>query len=260
MNQPIYTVIKDNCNVARSLTWLAKGAKWLPAGGTVVLDYDPWSCASAAQRVSIEAAASRGAITMTINALGPDGKYGEIQYCPGAAVTEPFVAATVQPALAAPAPVFRASAAPRVDTATHTVVAGENKVASKFGIKSTVVEAPAAGSRNGYGFSTSDDVAPVNAAAGLDKKAVVAAEKEAEPPAQVQPPQVPPPADVAQAAAAPEDDDDKARYNALVADKKWAEAYRLLKARFGEDRITFSQRSLQYSGDWDALVAKYGLE
>lgn len=261
-NQPIYVTIQDNCNVARSLTWLARGSKWLPAGGKVVLDYDPWSCASAAQRVSIAAAAGNGSVAMSISVLGSDGKYATVPYCPGGNVVEPLVVDVGQPEPAAPS-TYRPSMRPAVDTSTHTVVAGENKVAARLGLKATVVRPPEAGERNAYGFSVTENAAPAHADAGLDKKAVAAeqaAERAAEQSAEEAAEQATEEAaEDASDAAADDVAADREKYNALIADKKWADAYRLLKARFGEERITFSQRSLQYAGDWDALVAKHGL-
>lgn len=265
-NQPIYVTIQDNCNVARSLTWLARGSKWLPAGGKVVLDYDPWSCASAAQRVSIAAAAGNGSVAMSISVLGSDGKYATVPYCPGGDVVEPLVIDVGQPAPAAQS-TYRPSMRPAVDTSTHTVVAGENKVAARLGLKATVVRPPEAGERNAYGFSVAKSAAPAHADAGLDKKAVAseqaaerAAEQAAEEAAEEAAEQATEEAaEDASDAAADDVAADREKYNALIADKKWADAYRLLKSRFGEERITFSQRSLQYAGDWDALVAKHGL-
>lgn len=242
-NQPIYVTIKDNCNVARSLTWLAKGAKWLAPGGSVVLDYDPWSCASDTQRVRIASAVSSGSVAMTINVLNDVGEYVSVPYCPGKAPKTAFIAPTqpVQPAKPASAPKVRpVQVFEQTDTGSHTVVAGVNKVAAKYGIKSTVVTSPA-GTPNSYGFSTTDDAAPAEAASGFDKKAAAAAEQE-------------------EKQSEPLEQSDEGKFNELLAEKKWSEAYKLLKAHFGEDKVTFSQRSLQYIGSWEALVSKYGLD
>jgi hypothetical protein len=246
-DQPIYVTIKDERNLARGLSWLAKGAKWLAAGGTVTVDYDPWSCANRNQQACIAGAINNGSITMTINVLNDVGEYVSVPYRPGKAPKTAFIA-PAQPVQAAktafvpqakPAQVFE-----QTDTGSHTVVAGVNKVAAKYGIKSTVVTPPA-GTADSYGFSTTDDVAPAEAASGFDKKAAIAAEQEDEQPEVVEP-------------AEAQSDADK--FNALLAEKKWSEAYRLVKAHFGDDKITFSQRSLQYIGSWEALVSKYGLD
>ena len=48
-------------------------------------------------------------------------------------------------------------------------------------------------------------------------------------------------------------------FNAHVAAKEWTAALSCLKERFG-DKVTFGARALQNGRDYDAVVARYGLE
>ena len=48
-------------------------------------------------------------------------------------------------------------------------------------------------------------------------------------------------------------------FNAHVAAKEWTAALNCLKERFG-DKVTFGARALQNGRDYDAVVARYGLE
>lgn len=48
-------------------------------------------------------------------------------------------------------------------------------------------------------------------------------------------------------------------FNAHIAAKEWTAALACLKERFG-DRVTFGARALQNGRDYDAVVARYGLE
>lgn len=252
-NQPIYVTIKDNCNVARSLTWLAKGAKWLAAGGAVNLDYDPWSCANETQRARIASAVGTGSVTMTINVLNDVGEYVSVPYCPGKTPKTAFVVDTEpRPAAKPETRTYASPAIKQTDTGSHTVVAGVNKFASKYKINAVDVTPPG-GTPNAYGFAKVGDAAPEGADAGLRKAADVQDKQNEHAPAPV-------PESVQEPAAQPADQSDAEQFNALIADKKWTDAYKLLKAHFGEDKITFSQRSLQYVTSWEALITKYGLD
>lgn len=50
----------------------------------------------------------------------------------------------------------------------------------------------------------------------------------------------------------------KAKFDAHVAKKEWADALRALKSIYG-DKVTFGPRSVMTSKSWDALVVKYNL-
>jgi len=262
-DQPIYVTIKDEKNLARGLSWLAKGAKWLAAGGTVTVDYDPWSCADRNQQACMANAINNGSISMTINVLNDVGEYVSVPYCPGKSANKAFIQKQTAPAAAVgvaapkaqPAQIFR-----QADNGTHTVVAGVNKFASKYKLNAVDVTPPG-GTPNAYGFAKVGDAAPEGADTGL-RKAADAQDKPAEPasapvPDPVHEPAPAPAPKTAEQSAAQCDAD---KFNALLAEKKWSEAYKLLKAHFGEDKVTFSQRSLQYIGSWEALVSKYGLD
>lgn len=262
-DQPIYVTIKDERNLARGLYWLARGSKWLAAGGTVTVDYDPWSCANRNQQACIAEAINNGAISMTINVLNDAGEYVSVPYCPGKSANKAFIQKQTAPATAVsvaapkaqPAQIFR-----QTDNGTHTVVAGVNKFASKYNINAVDVTPPG-GTPNAYGFAKVGDAAPEGANTGLRKAADTQNKQDEPAPAPVpKSVQEPDPAPTPEPTAQPAAQSDAEQFNALIADKRWTDAYKLLKAHFGEDKITFSQRSLQYVASWEALIAKYGLD
>lgn len=171
MNKSLYVTIKNNKTTPRRIEWLARGAKWIDANGTLDIDYEPWSCADSRQRVCMAAALASKHVTLVLHVCNAAGEMLDVPYDP--------------------------SAVP---------------------VSSVIKEEPA--------------------------------EEPKEEPAEA------PVEDNAQSEA-PADIRDE--FNKLTEDKQWAEALKLLKSKFGADKVQISIRAIMAVKDYDAVVEKYEL-
>lgn len=70
----VSTIIKNTAHAGRTLTWTSKGAVWLDAGQSTVVDYDVWSNANRRQQECIIAECQRGSIELTLVVIDAFGK------------------------------------------------------------------------------------------------------------------------------------------------------------------------------------------
>ena len=235
MSNPISVTIKNKINQGRVLNWLGQGQKWIDGNGTIEIDYEPWSCADRRQQLEMVAALTSDAIELTLHVTDSTGKVIDIAYDPAVCVGRRAPAPAVQkPA----APITRVEETAKVvarDQKSHIIVTGKpNEDALNMGFTAKDVIPPTAEEhKDGVGFTASTPggdgvVTPVSDANFVKK------------------------ADNAEATIAEE-------FDLLMSDKKYSDAMQLLKDTFGEDKITFSLRTMKQYKTYAAIVEHFKL-
>ena len=234
MSNPISVTIKNKINQGRVLNWLGQGQKWIDGNGTIEIDYEPWSCADRRQQLELVAALTSNAVELTLHVMNSAGKVIDIDYDPAVCIGR-----------RAPVEVKKAEAPAKVveetakvvtrDQKSHIIVTGKpNEDALNMGFTAKEVTPPTAEEHNdGVGFTPTTPgadgvVTPVSDAN------FVKTESEAE------------------STIADE-------FDMLMSAKKYAEAFQLLKDTFGEDKITFSQRTMKTYKTYAAIVEHFKL-
>ena len=237
MNTPISVTIKNLRPRPQTIHWTAKDPVYLPAGGSVDIPYEPWSCADQAQAQDILAATHNKSVAFVLHVAGPDGTVTDLDYDPSVILKAPRKAA-------APAPVAEEK---KDDTEikpekrdAHVKIAGENETAKGLGFKAEAVKAPETAvkkdAKKTDGFETTKpEASGVVTTDVLEKKA-----------------------DEKPAAEAAEDPV-KAEFAKFIDEKRWDDALQLLIGQFGAEKVTFTTRVIMAMKDYDAIVAKYKL-
>lgn len=246
MSNPVYTTIKNNTPVGRTIRW-SKTPVWLPPSGTVDVPNEPWSIADRSQRTVMLASLRNGTVSLVLHLMQTDGSVVDVPYDPSAGVAAP--AATPEHITAPQPPEALTPKVVKQDESDHIVrVGSENVAAAGLGLKTEEVKPPASDHNIPKGDETfaSQTVAADKAVVVKDELKKAAAAKE-------------------EAAAAPadegkEEDPVRDEFNQMVADKRWEDALKLLVTTYGEDKVTFSVRSIMAIKDYDAVVVKYKLK
>lgn len=276
MNQsPIYTVIKNNSNVDRTIRWTGEGPVWIGAGATVELPYEAWSKADRNKRVSLIADIQSGATSISLKVMQADGTYLSVPYAVSAIMGNSVkTAANVS--------VKSAVADDAEDDAKHNikVKSGDAAAAAEhYGATKTVEDQEKGAHAEGAGlngFQVDSDTQVKSTKQALEEAAKQEAEQEVESEEADQEAAEQGDAgndvgedtgDDADKESGSDDGEDaklpeaaaKELFTKYVAEKQWDSARNVMIDWAGADKITFSVKTIQSMKDWDAIVTKYNL-
>lgn len=276
MNQsPIYTVIKNNSNVDRTIRWTGEGPVWIGAGATVELPYEAWSKADRNKRVSLIADIQSGATSISLKVMQADGTYLSVPYAVSAIMGNSVkTAANVS--------VKSAVADDAEDDAKHNIKVKSGDAAAAaahYGATKTVEDQEKGAHAEGAGlngFQVDSDTQVKSTKQALEEAAKQEAEQkgESEEAGQEAAEQGDAGNDVgedtgddADKESGSEDGEDaelpeaaaKELFTKYVAEKQWDSARNVMIDWAGADKVTFSVKTIQSMKDWDAIVAKYNL-
>lgn len=272
---PIYTVIKNNSNVDRTIRWTGEGPVWIGAGATVELPYEAWSKADRNKRVSLIADIQSGATSISLKVMQADGTYLSVPYAVSAIMGNAVKTAanvSVKPAVADDAE----------DDAKHNIKVKSGDAAAAaahYGATKAVEDQEKGAHAEGAGlngFQVDSDTQVKGTKQALEEAAKQEAEQKAESEEADQET-----ADQGEAGndagEDKEDDADKESgsddgeddelpeaaakelFTKYVAEKQWDSARNVMIDWAGADKVTFSVKTIQSMKDWDAIVAKYNL-
>jgi|GEM_PF-5381290 len=260
----LFTEITNLKASARTVHWAAKGALWLGANAVVEVPYDVWTQASPAQRKSIVAETKSGLITLTINALQADGTYRSVDLVPHGEVAAGAQKAPTKDSK----PKDKAPTEPTTPEEMRTIVAAHGRAqqaAKHMGIASAPVK------------PTDGDFDPSEALGkeGFHKTAVLPTVEPVEEPV-VEPVEEPVVEPVEEPVVEPKKKPKKTPkktpkeepvkelsieevFAKHVEARQWDEALQLLIDTYGEDKVTFTTRTIMSMKDFDAIAQKYEL-
>lgn len=239
MNQ-IKVTITNLTNKELTLRWLAKGVKCLPAGSSIVVDYEPWSCLDAGRRSDMENYLKTNSIALQLHVMSVQGVQYDIDYNPFIKGADIVCQEQTKKTTAVLADNSNNGRKLEVDEKSHIVVTGSNN-ADDLGFKKSVVQPKGLDSRvePRLGFVEDKDLRAKGVVINNDNAQYLLnkeAKKEEEPKA--------------------EERDYKAEFTELVNQKKWNEALELLIEQFGKERVTFSARTIMTIKDYDEIVSR----
>lgn len=279
MNQsPIYTVIKNNSNVDRTIRWTGDGPVWIGAGATVELPYEAWSKADRNKKVSMIADIQSGATSISLKVMQADGTYLSVPYA---------VSAIMGNSVKTVANVSVKSTASDTaeDDAKHNikVKSGDAAAAAEHYGATKAVEGSEKGAHaegaSLNGFQVDSDTQVKGTKQALEEAAKQEAEQKVESEEVDQEAAEQDSAgdagsdageytgDDADKEYGSEDGEDaelpeaaaKELFTKYVAEKQWDSARNVMIDWAGADKVTFSVKTIQSMKDWDAIVAKYNL-
>lgn len=264
---PIYTVIKNNSNVDRTIRWTGEGPVWIGAGATVELPYEAWSKADRNKRVSLIADIQSGATSISLKVMQADGTYLSVPYAVSAIMGNAVkTAANVS--------VKSAVADDAEDDAKHNIKVKSGDAAAAaahYGATKAVEDQEKGAHAEGAGFNgfqVDSDTQVKGTKQALEEAVKQEAEQKAESEEAEQ--------DSAGDAGNDAGDDKepgsdagendglteaaaKELFTKYVAEKQWDSARNVMIDWAGADKITFSVKTIQSMKDWDAIVTKYNL-
>lgn len=284
---PIYTVIKNNSNVDRTIRWTGEGPVWIGAGATVELPYEAWSNADRNKRVSMIADIQSGATSISLKVMQADGTYLSVPYAVSAIMGNSVK--TV-----ANASVKSIAADTAEDDAKHNikVKSGDAAAAAEhYGATKAVEDSEKGAHAEGAslnGFQVDSDTQVKGTKQALEEadkqeaeQKVESEEADQEAAEQETSEQTDTEAgdDVADKDKEEDADADsesgsdsksdgdaelpeaaaKELFTEYVAEKQWDSARNVMITWAGADKVTFSVKTIQSMKDWDAIVAKYNL-
>lgn len=240
MASPISVTITNRTDSTRELEWLPKGYKRVSGRSTTTVDYEPWSCASDAQRALLVSEIKEGKVELELHIRTIEGRVLDIRYDPAADAQETRAVRAVAPGSSTG------------DQDMHIVIAGtSNMDAIKMGVRVSRVDPPRSnpcGNPSLPGFRMAVPGAQ-GRAVGEEPKPAIAMEKEAAAPATPKEEPAKEPDPLASG---------KAEFDALVSRRRWKDAFACLRNLFG-DKVTFNYRTVISMKDFDAIVRKYSL-
>lgn len=272
-NSPIETVIRNLCDVDKTIQWTGGGSIWIGKKSSVTVPYDVWTAADRKQRESLMAACQQKSVCLTLRVLQADGKVIEVDYDPSI-IMKPRMVVAPQPLKS-----NQFIQGMQDDDKMHTINATSGAgaaAATHYGATKTQedegVGAHAEGANlNGFHKDTDTDVTGTkqkleddaannnededqeNPDAVLPDDAAGADDANADDTEQKQEEQDP------EAGMAVSIDSIRQKFNELVAEKQWESALELLVEFFGKDKVTFTTRTLMSLKDFDAVATKYNL-
>lgn len=246
---PIETVIRNLCDVDKTIQWTGGGAIWIGKKASVTVPYDIWTAADRKQRESLMAACQQKAVCLTLRVMQADGNIIEIDYDPSV-LMKPRAVVTPQPVKTAQ---FVQSM--QQDDKMHTVNATSDtgaSAAAHYGATKTAedegVGAHAEGANmSGFQKDTDTDITGTKQALEqqeADEQGNTDSQKEGTDDQQTN--------DVSISVI-------REKFNTLTANKQWEAALKLLLDVFGADKVTFTTRTLMSMKDFDAVAEKYNL-
>lgn len=268
-NSPIETVIRNLCDVDKTIQWTGGGSIWIGKKSSVTVPYDVWTAADRKQRESLMAACQQKSVCLTLRVLQADGKVIEVDYDPSI-IMKPRMVVTPQ--------------APKSnqfiqgmqdDDKMHTINATSGAgaaAATHYGATKTQedegVGAHAEGANlNGFQKDTDTDVTGTKQKLE-DDAANNKEDDDQENPDAALPDDAGANADDTEQKQEEQDpeagmavsiDSIRHKFNELVAEKQWESALELLVEFFGKDKVTFTTRTLMSLKDFDAVATKYNL-
>lgn len=275
-NSPIETVIRNLCDVDKTIQWTGGGSIWIGKKSSVTVPYDVWTAADRKQRESLMAACQQKSVCLTLRVLQANGKVVEIDYDPSI---------IMKPRMVVAPQVYKSNQfvqSMQEDDKMHTINATSGAgaaAATHYGATKTQedegVGAHAEGANlNGFQKDTDTDVEGTkqkleNAAANVneddgqenpdavrtDAAGAGAADAGTEQKQEEQAPEEQAPEE----GMAVSIDSIRQKFNELVAEKQWESALELLVEFFGKDKVTFTTRTLMSLKDFDAIATKYNL-
>lgn len=265
-NSPIETVIRNLCDVDKTIQWTGGGSIWIGKKSSVTVPYDVWTAADRKQRESLMAACQQKSVCLTLRVLQANGKVIEIDYDPSI---------IMKPRMVVAPQVYKSNQfvqGMQEDDKMHTINATSGAgaaAATHYGATKTQedegVGAHAEGANlNGFQKDTDTDVvgtkqklendaANNNEDDGQENPDAVRPDKDADGTEQKQEEQSP------EEGMAVSIDSIRQKFNELIAEKQWESALELLVEFFGKDKVTFTTRTLMSLKDFDAIATKYNL-
>lgn len=261
----IYTEIKNNAPIERTLRWTGEGPVCVEAGSTISVPYEVWSVADRQQREAILAETQSGDTELTICIKTCATEYTRIKFNPSIILDPlPAVRVEAQPAVSQVSQSIVAEM--QEDDKRHTIKAHAHDgghAAEVYGVK---VEQPDDGavagirtegaSTNGFMVDTDTEVrstraklaaqVPMEETAEGDKLVAFRAVET-----------------IGMTVANPEaviEEPLADRFNALTKEKKWEDALNLLIEAYGKDKVKFTARAIMSLKTFEAVAKKYGLE
>lgn len=268
MNQsPIYTVIKNNSNVDRTIRWTGEAPIWIGAGATVEIPYEAWSKADRNKRTSMIADLQSGATSVSLRVLQADGSYLAVPYSVSTIMTHKC-SGTATVTVKDKALDFSEDDAKHNikvksgDAAKAAEHYGATKAAEEI-VTGTRVEGA---STDGFQKDTdtlvkstretiAENEARMKAEEEVAKEDVQSAEDAEKQDVQDEQDGI---AEEDKEAELPEEAARKI-FAECIAKKNWEGARGVLCTFFGSDKITFSAKTVSAMKDWDAIIAKYKL-
>lgn len=254
-NTPIETVIRNLCDVDKTIQWTGGGSIWIGKNASVTVPYDVWTAADRKQRESLMAACQQKSVCLTLRVMQADGSIVELDYDPSV-LMKPRAVVTPQPIKTAQ---FVESM--QQDDKMHTVNATSAtgaSAAAHYGATKTAedvgVGAHAEGANmNGFQKDTDTDVTGTKQALEQQESDDQNTDEQTN--------------DDTQEAGTGDEQQAGAvsipvireEFNKLTANKQWEAALNLLLDVFGPDKVTFTTRTLMSMKDFDAVVEKYNL-
>lgn len=281
---PIYTVIKNNSNVDRTIRWTGEGPVWIGAGATVELPYEAWSKADRNKRVSMIADIQSRATSVSLKVMQADGTYLAVPYAVSTIMSKPAKSGENVQVKSAP---FEKDV--EEDDAKHNikVKSGDaQSAAAHYGATKATEDVKHKAHAEGAsinGFQVDSDTQVKGTKQALEEAAAKEAETDKEEADNADEDQK---GDTESQGDAEQQDGDEdtdresesetdpniqgvsaelpesaARelFAKNVAEKKWESARDTMCTFFGKDKITFSAKTISAMKDWDAIVTKYKL-
>lgn len=261
---PIETVIRNLCDVDKTIQWTGGGSIWIGKKASVTVPYDVWTAADRKQRESLMAACQQKSVCLTLRVMQADGKIVEIDYDPSV-IMKPRAVVTPQPIKTAQ---FVQSM--QQDDKMHTVNATSDtgtSAAAHYGATKTAADegvgAHAEGANmNGFQKDTDTDVTGTKQA--LEQQESDEQNNDDDAPEEGSGEQN---NDDSQEEGTGEEQQAgdvsipviREEFNTLTANKQWEAALKLLLDVFGPDKVTFTTRTLMSMKDFDAVAEKYNL-
>lgn len=225
-----------------TVRWLSRGAKCIAPKASVDVDYEPWSCLDTIRRNAMRESLRIGEVSLCMHIMSIGGVQYDVDYNPfstGPGVLNPEAAPVALAEVKAPEKAVEVKEdAKGFDDGSHTITTGTAH-ASGLGFDSETVKKPVqtahkeantgfnVGSAGMSGVKVANENATYLAETKIEKKAAVKTE-----------------------------DTYRSEFNALVEQKKWNEALELLIEEFGEDKVTFSARTIMTIKDYDEIVSR----
>lgn len=252
LKSPVTVKITNNTGEAKTLQWLGRGQQWIAAKGSIVIDYEPFSCAERWQRENLLAALRAGNISLEISLLTDSG-----------VVTVPYNPAAMSGSPVAPqVGMQRDARAQEVGNGHYVMAGGGANTARRMGFGAS---APAPDytqsmkAQENVGFVKSRPGMPQGAVANFPTATTEEVKETLS--KQAADPEPAPVADEPRASgdAALDVDSLAAEFDALAEEHRWADALRLLIDHYGKEKINFGTRALMSLKTFKAVAEKYNL-
>lgn len=229
---PIYTTIVNKSGHTVRIHWTGRGDLTLLPGADINIPYEPWSCCNRHHRASMLAVTANHSVEMTLNILQEDGTFLKVPYNPSLV----NMLRQGEPTSTTPRKYFNVQEERK---RREELEAKEESSRRSFNITAGSKETSSLTSAMGF------TAAPVEPPKPTDNAPAPKEEPKEEP--------------VVEKDITEKLNDIRDKFADLVENKMWSEALDLLVGLFGQDKITFTSRTIMMIKDLDTIVAKYKL-